>query len=172
MQRPARSLRRQARLLFISLMLVMLCSPAGNAEGPCAWLNAATASGILGVPVTVSAVSANKVRKGGSCEFIQQDGGSVTILQIEVRTVSQPQASFVSYVRSCGFKPQPLAGVGNEAVVCRRKGKRHWIGVRVVGRVRDQILLVNISSRVPKADESALQRSAGQISEQVASNLF
>jgi hypothetical protein len=117
----------------------------GRAESACPWLNAATAGGILGGPVTTSV-------KPGVCEFARGEA----VLRIEV----QKKPAVLS--AKCESKATPLRAIGNEAVACNA-----GTAEMVIGRVRDERFLVSLRM----VDASAGER-VRKVAEQVAGSLF
>jgi hypothetical protein len=138
----------------LALILAIAFSLTAAAEDRCAWLNAATAAGVLGgeVHMTVSQ---------GSCEFVRQE----TSLRIEVGATNTPHAQ-------CGSPAEQLRAIGNEAQACAYQEKPGWIAEQIVGRVRDQAFLVRISSKDQSAAPKILREKARKVAEQVAGILF
>jgi hypothetical protein len=135
------------------ILAIACCLPALT-EDRCAWLNAATAAGVLGgeVQLTVSQ---------GSCEFVHQE----TSLRIEVGPTNMPHGQ-------CGSPAEQLRAIGNEARACDYQGKPGWMAEQVVGRVRDQAFLVRISTKDQSAAPKVLRGKARKVAEQVAGILF
>lgn len=76
---------------------------------------------------------------------------------------------------ACRSTPSPLKAVGNEAVVCSLDERPEIRGARSIGRVRDQIFEIVITTT--RIDDPVLTRDALQIrintaAEQVSGNLF
>ena len=133
------------RLLHRLKPVLLLLAASCCAENVCPWLNAATAAGVLGGPVTALVSPA-------VCEFVRPQ----STLHIEVR--KKPAA----VEAKCESKGTPLKGIGNEALECSTVGRE-----MVIGRVRDQRFVVWIQSSDP-----AVRESARKVAEQVAGNLF
>ena len=135
------------------VILLVLIAAAGRAETSCPYLNAATASGVLGGPAAAQV-------SGDACLFTH--GSSE--LRIEVQTIKLP------YKPGCGLNPAPVKAIGNEAYACSGDAKDGTAAEQVVGRVRDRALLVKLASRsIPRA---ALREKARSVAEQVAGALF
>lgn len=170
------ALRKQAVAL---LFLIAASLPAFCAEPvSCPWLNAATAGGFLGgtAIATVKALVQNKNKDDFTCLFTHHKGSITATLRIEVTTLVDPMAShphdaFESRVAACGKTALALEAIGNEAASCSRR-KSGALGERVIGRVRNRIFLLDISSNAPHMKQSDLRDRAEQISEQVAGILF
>jgi hypothetical protein len=163
-----------ARLLpSIVLFLLPLClSGASHANETCPWLNEATAGGFLNGSVTSSVTHPYRDKDDANCEFIQRDGSTVTKLEIEVETMSGPDARFASYLAKCGAHPQPVKAIGNEAVACSLDEKKGKYSELVIGRVRDRTFLVRINSNSDESTRITLRSRAQRIAEQVAGFLF
>ena len=159
-------------VLGICAAYLVLMPTAGHAEQTCAWMNAATAGGFLEGTVTSTVTPTSKTTNDMTCEFVRQEDKVVSKLRIEVVTVANPQDTFASDAAHCGKDPAPIKAVGNEAIVCTRKEKHHETTEHLVGRVRDRIFLLDITSNAPHPDEAALRDTAGKISQQVAGILF
>jgi hypothetical protein len=76
-----------------------------------------------------------------------------------------------SYAGGCSAPKSALKGVGNEAVLCASDTKAAH-GELVVGRVRDRIFTVAISTATGDYSEAALAEKAEAIARQVAGALF
>jgi hypothetical protein len=139
--------RAEAVLVFLLLACV------SRAEQPCPWLNAATAAGVLGGDVK-SRINAD------SCLFTHESSQ----LRIEVQTVSLP------YKLNCGPNPTPLGAIGNEALSCSLHGNNGRMVEQIVGRVRDQVFFIRLTSSNIARD--VLREKARLIAEQVAGILF
>jgi hypothetical protein len=181
---------------------VLLFSPAlVRAEQSCLWLNAATAGGILGGPVTATVVrptstladphtpnakssagptNANPAKAAyassaiddADCLFVRQPGSTFGELRIEVRTMSEPSKDFAAYAARCGDRVSPLKAIGNEASVCSLNGKPGESSELVVGRVRDRAFVVRLRMDNSSLTPSSLREKARKTAEQVAGNLF
>jgi hypothetical protein len=115
-------------------------------EDWCSWLNAATASGVLGGAVQLTLTPT-------SCEFVRQARGSETVLRIEVIPVTAPHAQ-------CESRAEPLKAIGNQADASSHEGKRSWIAEQVVGTVRDRAFLVRIATNDRSATAKTLRGKA------------
>lgn len=113
----------------------------------CAWMNDATAAGIVGGETTQS-----------GCVFSH---GSDQ-LRIEVFAPAQP---FKTYLNRCKSTPEGLKAIGNEAVLCDGTGSEQL----AIGRVRDQVFVVELKAAFVKAALREKLKSAAEI---VAGNLF
>jgi hypothetical protein len=135
----------------------------------CPWMNAATASGILGEPVNATVIRANKTSEDATCDFAPQHSAANTSLHIAVITMSAPGPEFATYTRPCGSKPIPLQAIGNEAVECTQNSNATQ-SVEVIGRVRNRVFLVILrSADIPLVDELS---KAKNVAEQVSEALY
>lgn len=139
--------------LLATILAVAFCLPA-LAEDRCAWLNAATAAGVLGGEVQLTVTP-------GRCEFVRRE----TSLRIEVGAISAPHPQ-------CRSGSEQLKAIGNQAQACAYQREPGWIAEQVVGQVRDQAFLVRISTKDQSAAPKILREKARKIAEQVAGILF
>jgi hypothetical protein len=144
-------------LAYLLLAAPLFCSEH-HTDQSCPWLNAATAAGILGGPVQCRATAT-------TCDFVSQQAHAQYLLRIEVRTITKLRKEFASYLSRCGSRATPLKGIGNEAYVCPRDR-------RVIGRVRDQVFTIRVSTTASSVPAAALEEDARRVAEQVAGNLF
>jgi hypothetical protein len=149
-----------------AIALLLTLAPASRAAERCPWINAATAGGILGGPVTASV---GPPEANPSCAFTRP-GAELRIEIIPIKSAGD----YASLAAACGANPEPLKAIGNQAVLCTVAGTR--TSVRVIGRVRDRIFTMLIHS-----DESSftaglttdrLREKARAAAEHVAGNLF
>lgn len=126
--------------------MALLLPAIGAAAETCPWINAATAGGVLGGEVTATVTP-------DTCTFVRP--GS------ELRIGVQPKDA--AHAVTCGPGPSPLKAIGNEAVICT-EGRT----AKVVGRVRDKIFTITVTSSKP----DTLREKALRVAEQVAGNLF
>lgn len=189
-----RILQRILLIAFFSFPL--LC----RAEENCLWMNAATAGGILGGAATVSVSHAHppqpnihpaNVKSGAGPMSANPSGasyGANTVddsdcafhrqppiageLRIKVRTMSEPAKAFQAYTARCGARGTPLKAIGNEAMVCDLNKKSSRLSEQVVGRVRDRLFVIDLSTEDPTITQSVLREKALITAEIVAGNLF
>ena len=165
---------KQMRTSHIFLLGLTMAIPAVcHAQAKCPWINEATASGILGGDVTLSATVSD--RGEGVCEFSRHHQDVVYQLHISVNIMSNIAKEFPTYIAQCPPKTNPLRAVGNEAVMCSIQGKGRTSAEMVVGRVRDQAFVVSISSSLqedPSMTQEMRREKANRVAEQVAGILF
>ncbi len=148
-------------MLTSTLALCLALFANCQAAELCPWINAATAGGLLGGPVTavVGQSGANP-----SCVFTRPGAE----LRIEI-LAPKTSNDFASLAASCGSNAEPLKGIGNEAVLC--VPPRPPKSVRVFGRVRDRMLIVLLRDDATLTAEG-LREKARAAAEHVAGNLF
>ena len=156
-------------LLGLAMLLPTIC----HGQAKCPWINQATANGILGGAVTVTAEIG--AHADGVCIFSRQQGAVVLQLRISVDIMTNIHKQFPSYLAQCPPKSNPLRAIGNEAVSCSIQDKEGHAVERVVGRVRDQAFVISLSSSV--SDDSPMtqemrREKASLVAEQVAGFLF
>jgi hypothetical protein len=179
-------LNRHVRCFFRALLsvrfaivllaaFVPMCIPSlSEAKQNCPWLNEATASGALEGTVTAKITYANRNKDDATCEFTHQNGSATTELRVEVETLSGAPGAYGTYAARCGSNGVQLRAIGNEAVTCSFEdtNKKKWVSEQVVGRVRDHVFTVRVSSNAGSADRSVLREKARKLAEQVAGFLF
>jgi hypothetical protein len=159
--------------LRIMLFSLPLCFPGiSRAKQTCPWLNQATAAGFLDGNVTSTVTHSDANKNDANCDFTLRHGSAVTVLRIEVQTMTAPRADFASYVARCGAHFAPLKAIGNEAFACGFDGERKEVSEQVVGRVRDRAFTVRFTSNSRLSDRTVLREKAQKVAEQVAGFLF
>ena len=163
------------RKVFKLILGVLLLIPALCRGENCAWLNAATAGGVLGGQVTSTVV--HTTPQDTTCEFTRSQGAAIFSLQIAVHTMAAFDKEFPAYLGLCGTSAIPLRAIGNEAVECTRHDGHDLVSELVVGRVRDRAFILKWS--MPKSSQGAGAQSQDEIretirnvAEQVAGSLF
>jgi hypothetical protein len=164
-----------ALLGFSIIGLPTVCRAANN----CAWMNEATASGLMGGEA-VGTVTTATTGQPAVCTFTQQTMGvtrtlRVTVERVTVETGTDAHARMGAVAQVCGADAAPLRAIGNEAIVCAADESKKRMGERVVGRVRDQVFTITISTTLkddPILTREALRSRIYTAAEQVAGNLF
>ncbi|UWZ82795.1 hypothetical protein [Occallatibacter riparius] len=158
----------------IALLAIILgFSTMARAANNCPWLNEATASGILGGDAT-GLYEPAEAGKPATCTFAQTESGITRQLVIAVEIVAKPHDRLVELMHNCGPMSQPVPSIGNEALRCAAAdGKAH--GERVIGRVRDQIFTISITTTAERDSVLAPHELAMRsltAAEEVSGNLF
>ena len=164
---------RTAALALLGMGLIGLPSSASAANN-CAWINEATASGLLGGDA-VGEVSATVAGQPTVCTFIQQAAGVKRTLRITVEVVTDAHARVGAIAQICGADSHPIKAIGNEALVCAADDGKGGFGERVVGRVRDQVFTITLGTTLkndPILTRDVLKAKIYTAAEQVAGNLF
>lgn len=167
-----------------------------RAEAKCPWLNAATASGILGGDVRMTVTpprepaaqspdptvyQADQVRMDRfdvSCEFQRAADSGLNTLDIAVTTMSDPAKEFPSFLSLCRGTTVALKAIGNDAVQCVMKdgGTNSSNRVeQVIARVRNRAFVLTVSRHAPASAAAVgdeLSPDTRNIAEQVAGSLF
>jgi hypothetical protein len=109
-----------------------------------------------------------------ACSFDYHDATASRELRITVEKVKDPGRGLAAYTTQCRGAA-PLRAIGNEAVTCAADTKGHTHGEQVIGRVRDQIFTVTVTTSArqdPSMSREALEEKTRNIAEQVAGALF
>jgi len=171
--RMATKQRKLARLLSLIGALLLFNFPA-RAANQCPWLNEATASGLIGGD-SVGSFTSTPDAHGGACVFTEKAGGIARTLTITVEIATDPHARVSALAQSCAAGATRLSAIGNEAFDCSADVRRGQLGERAVGRVRNQVFTITLSSTLkddPILTRNALQSRTYTAAEQVAGNLF
>jgi hypothetical protein len=110
-----------------------------------------------------------------ACSFVYRDASASRELRITTEQVQDPGSALTSYKAHCSGEASPLQAIGNEAVMCAADVKGHAEGEQVIGRVRDQVFTVAITTSArndPSMSRDELKEKARNIAEQVAGALF
>ena len=174
----ARTTSLLASRLMFKLFLVAASFSAfpgiGLAANNCPWINEATASGLLGGDAA-GAFSPSSPTQAAVCTFVQHSEGGTHTLRIAVEQTPDFVARLESEYKTCGTDAAPLTAIGNEARLCNGGDRKKLFAERVVGRVRDQVFTITLSStfkRDSTLSRDELKARAYTAAEQVAGNLF
>ena len=147
---------------------------SAHASNNCPWINEATVSGLLDGPA-VGAFNQGSVGQPATCNFAFKRAGGGRTLAISVETVQDAHARVMSMAKGCKQPQEVLPAIGNEAYVCTTEHGKEAVAERVVGRVRDQVFTILIST-TGKGDlilsTQDLKSRISIASEQVSGNLF
>jgi hypothetical protein len=162
------------KILFVFLGLCLLSPLIGRAE-ICAWLNAATAGGLIGGEVTYKVTHTSP--EDTTCVFTRNSGASVSTLQISVNTMTEHEKEFPGFLVLCGATATPIRAVGNEAVECTQSIDPGRVTEQIVARVRERAFVLRWTMPTPNADASIpapgeVQERLRNVAEQVAGSLF
>jgi hypothetical protein len=160
-------------LKWMMLFQLVFLSVRCRAQGHCAWLNEATASGFLNGPVTLDLETAADDQR--ICVFTNlKTAKDYSTLRIMVQPLKDVSKAVASHESLCTSSPVALKAIGNEAVSCSAD-VGYSRGEQVIGRVRDRLFIVTVSSTIaqdPSATRQLLQEKARTIAEQIAGALF
>lgn len=163
---------RISRTLPALAAVLLSCPVACTAQAICPWINQATASGLVGKPMNAPVLSGSSPSIG--CIFHAQKKSDLTALTISVVQMSDTTKDYAPFKAKCRMPGAPLAGVGNEAILCGADvAGTH--AERVVGRVRDRAFVVTVRSSQrfkPPFSRAAIEDQAKAAAGQVAGILF
>jgi hypothetical protein len=163
-------MRKSKWIMFFELLLL---SASCKAQAHCAWLNDATAAGFLNGPVTLDLETAPDDQS--ICVFTNlKTAKDYSTLRIMVQPLKDVDNAVASHKALCTSTPVALKAIGNEAVSCSAD-VGYSRGEQVIGRVRDRLFIVTVSSTVaqdPSATRQLLQEKTRTLAEQIAGALF
>lgn len=160
---------------YLTLALFVLLSPRPalcQANTGCPWLNVATASGVLSSSESGTMATLSEGSRA-ACSFDYHDTTASRVLKITVEEGKDPGQAMKAYKAHCGAGTTALPAIGNEACAVEIKGQTY--GEEVIGRVRDQIFTVTITTSTrndPSMSRDALEEKTRNIAEQVAGAPF
>lgn len=151
---------------------LLFAAGAAQAQARCPWLNVATASGALNGPAAldVSQPSPDQM----TCTFQYRNQGAAYALRIEVWAHQDISRGLTAQQRACTTPGTALRAIGNEAVLCAEDGRAAH-GDAVIGRVRDSIFRVTITTTSPNdpaMPHDVLEQKVRDTAEAVAGSLF
>jgi len=115
------------------------------------------------------------VGRPSTCNFEFKTTGGVRTSTINVETVQDAHAQLMSMAKGCKEPQEVLPAIGNEAYICTTEHGKGAVVERVIGRVRDQVFTILISSTGKRDFILSTQDLKSRISiasEQVSGNLF
>ena len=145
-----------------------LCATAGT----CPWINAGTASGVLGGVVNATVTHSQKSENDATCDFTGHRGPVAYELHVDVETMTSPRSEFAAYAAKCKSGSTALKAIGTEAIICTIDAKPGQLSEGVVGRVRNQAFIIRIGTSNPSETRASIEDKARRVAEQVAGNLF
>jgi hypothetical protein len=110
-----------------------------------------------------------------ACSFVYHDATASRELRITMEQVQEPSQAMTGYKAHCSGEASPLQAIGNESVTCAADTKGQADGEQVIGRVRNQIFTVTITTSArndPSMSRDELKEKTRDIAEQVAGALF
>jgi hypothetical protein len=159
----------------LAVALCILCIPnSAHASNNCPWINEATVSGLLDGPA-VGAFNQGSAGQPATCNFVFKTASGSRIFTINVETTQDAHARVMSIAKGCKEPQEVLPSIGNEAYICTTAHGKEAVAELVVGRVRDQVFTILIST-TGKGDQllstQDLKSRISIASEQVSGNLF
>jgi hypothetical protein len=143
------------------------------AQTKCPWMNAASASGILGGSVTVTTSISST--GDGVCEFSRQNGTTIHRLTISVQLMADIPKEFPRYLQKCPPNSSSIPAIGNQAITCSVENNQDEYAEFVIGRVRDQAFVIGVSSTAkkdPSMTQTMRRKKANAAAQSVAGALF
>jgi hypothetical protein len=173
-----RPIKNHGLLSLVGQLAVALCifglPNSAHASNNCPWINEATVSGLLDGPA-VGAFNQGSLGQSATCNFVFKTAGGARTFTISVETVQDAHARVMSMAKGCKQPQEVLPAIGNEAYICATEHSKDAIAERVVGRVRDQVFTILIST-TGKGDlilsAQDLKSRISLASEEVSGNLF
>jgi hypothetical protein len=166
-------LLRVAGQLAVALCIFVLPGSA-HATNNCPWINEATVSGLLDGQAVGSFIQGS-VGQASTCNFVFKTAGGVRTFTINVETVQDAHTQVMNMAKGCKEPQEVLPAIGNEAYVCTTAHGKEAVAELVVGRVRDQVFTISISTTGKSDSILSTQDLKSRISiasEQVSGNLF
>jgi hypothetical protein len=174
----SRLIENRRFLRAIGQLAVALCilgiPGSAHASNNCPWINEATVSGLLDGNA-VGLFNQGTVGQPATCNFVFKSAGGVRTFAISVEITPDAHAQVMSIAKGCKEPQEVLPAIGNEAYVCTTEHGKEAVAERVVGRVRDQVFAILIST-TGKGDlilsTQDLKSRISIAAEQVSGNLF
>lgn len=154
------------------LAAAMSCGAMSHAQEQCPWLNVATASGFLDGPASLTIEKPAAAET--DCIFRYQKEKSLEVLQVRVLLRQDVSKGIVPQRSTCTGAGTPVRAIGNEALLCA-DDQHSEHGEEVIGRVRDSIFIVRISTTARNdvgLSRDVLGQKAKDTAEQIAGALF
>jgi len=147
---------------------------SAHATNNCPWINEATVSGLLDGQA-VGSFNQGLVGQPATCNFVFKTVGGVRMFRISVETVQNAHARVMGMTKACKQPSEVLPAIGNETYVCTTEHGKEAVAELVVGRVRDQVFTISISTTGKgnlMLSTQDLKSRISTASEQVSGNLF
>jgi hypothetical protein len=164
---------RAAGHLAVALCIFAIPRSA-HATNNCPWINEATVSGLLDGQA-VGSFDQGPVGRPSTCNFVFKTAVGVRMLTISVETAQDAHAHLIGMSKGCKGSQEVLPAIGNEAYICTTEHGKETEAERVVGRVRDQVFAISISTTGKGNSSFSTQDLRSRISiasEQIVGNLF
>ena len=144
------------------------------AANACPWMNAATASGLLGADAMGNYAAATAAEPA-NCVFVESGPGVTRTLTITAEPSTYGVGRIHELLRECHGEPSALPAIGNQAEECEVLQPHRLRGKLAVGRVRSQMFSIAIKTTMkndPVLTPEELENRIATAAEQVAGNLF
>lgn len=182
------------KLRWMMLTACLAAAAPGLMHGQgCAWLNTATAGGLMGTDASVkvtpitehltqtqeSARLISGAKPDAVCTFLPEQAQTGAQLEIAVHTMTDIPAEFAQFSAACGKNAISLRAVGNVAMECSASDEKHNRVEKVIARTRDRAFLLSwtipgeAANSGPEAmSQEAIREKMRNLAEQVAGSLF
>jgi hypothetical protein len=153
--------------------VVIVSATCSAQESHCAWLNDATAAGVLNGNVNLDLEAAPDDQT--ICTFTNlRTAKDYSTIRIMVQPLKDTSNAVTPHESQCTSPAVALKAIGNEAVSCSAD-VGYSRGEQVIGRVRDRLFIVTVSSTMaqdPLMTRQLLKDKAHMVAEQLAGALF
>jgi hypothetical protein len=164
----------RVRQILLAAACLLGFSIAAHAGNNCPWINEATVSGLL-EGNAIGDFNQGSANEPATCTFVSKTSGGSRTLSIHVETTPDAAIRVSSMAKLCGQPAEAIASIGNEAFICTTERNREAVVQSVIGRVRDQVFSISISTSVKGESVvwmADLRTRISIASEQVSGNLF
>jgi hypothetical protein len=153
--------------------LVLVSAVCKAQDAHCAWLNDATAAGVLNGKVNLDLETAPD--DATICTFTNlRTAKDYSTIRIMVQPLKDTSNAVAPHESLCTSPAVAVKAMGNEAVTCSAD-VGYSRGEQVIGRVRDRLFIVTVSSTMahdPEMTRQMLKDKAHMVAEQLAGALF
>jgi hypothetical protein len=153
--------------------LAVISAECKAQDSHCAWLNDATAAGVLNGNVNLDLETAPDDQT--ICTFTNmRTAKDYSTVRIMVQPLKDTSNAVTPHESQCTSRPVAVKAIGNEAISCSAD-VGYSRGEQVIGRVRDRLFIVTVSSTMahdPMMNRQMLKDKAHMVAEQLAGALF
>jgi hypothetical protein len=172
MQERFRSETRWLQWIVVATVVAVSATCKAQ-DAHCAWLNDATAAGVLNGSVSLDLETAPDDQN--ICTFTNmRTAKDYSAIRIMVQPLKDTSNAVTLHESQCTSRAVALKAIGNEAVSCSAD-VGYSRGEQVIGRVRDRLFIVTVSSTMakdPQMTRQLLKDKAHMVAEQLAGALF
>jgi hypothetical protein len=165
--------RKAWRKWGVVAALVVVSATCEAQDAHCAWLNDATAAGVLNGNVNLDLETAPDDQT--ICTFTNlRTAKDYSTIRIMVQPLKDTSNAVAPHESQCSSLAVAVKAIGNEAVSCSAD-VGYSRGEQIIGRVRDRLFMVTVSSTMakdPQMTRQLLKDKAHMVAEQLAGALF